>query len=339
MAAEAASMVGAPEDAEPAEAPGPGHRSSPRSSQAPEPPALREQAFPGLSWRALVSGLPDEVGALAQDAAECPAREIDRRLRAAIAFLQSVDFEQGRVLRQMQDRGLFAELGFANLGEYARERLGSSPRTARRLVALARTGHRAPAVASAFRRGQVHALQAHALARVAGVETARAWVERAKQVSFRRLEEEVEERTGLAFWAPKSVAAFFLAMLRRAGSLARLLAHAVREWVRRGEQFRDHADFGRDGYRCTAPGCTQRRNLQSHHIRFLGRGGPDVAWNRTTLCAWHHLRALHGLGTLRIAGRAPGGLVFELGPEGQGERFASGDVRFPSRAAAGRRRA
>jgi hypothetical protein len=191
-------------------------------------------------------------------------------------------------------------------------------------VALARAGHRAPAVASAFRQGELHAGQAHALARVADVESAQRWAKRARQVSFRRLEEEVEERTGLAFWAPRSVAGFFLAMLRRAGSLVRLLAHAIREWVQRGEQFRDYADFARDGYRCTAPGCTQRRNLQSHHVWFQGRGGPDVAWNRTTLCAWHHLRALHALGSLRIAGRAPERLVFELG---SGERFDSGDAR------------
>ena len=65
---------------------------------------------------------------------DCPAREVDRRLRAAIAFLQGGDFEMGRILRQMLDRRLFAELGFGGLAEYARERLDLSARTARRLV-------------------------------------------------------------------------------------------------------------------------------------------------------------------------------------------------------------
>jgi hypothetical protein len=42
--------------------------------------------------------------------------------------------------------------------------------------------------------------------------------------------------------------------------------------------------------------------------------------NLTTLCAFHHQRGVHA-GVLRIAGRAPGGLVFEL-PLG---RFSAGD--------------
>jgi hypothetical protein len=75
------------------------------------------------------------------------------------------------------------------------------------------------------------------------------------------------------------------------------------------------------------PGCTARRSLQSHHIRFLSAGGPDEAWNRVTLCAFHHQRGVHAArGILRIRGRAPDELVFELGPE-PCERFRSGDVR------------
>ena len=102
-------------------------------------------------------------------------------------------------------------------------------------------------------------------------------------------------------------------MLARAGSLERLLAHAISTWVEVGARFRDYADFRRDGFRCTVPGCTARRNLQSHHVRFRSAGGPDEPWNRTTLCAHHHLRGVHG-GALRIRGRAPHELVmFELG--------------------------
>jgi hypothetical protein len=52
----------------------------------------------------------------------------------------------------------------------------------------------------------------------------------------------------------------------------------------------------------------------SHHIRFRSAGGPDEPWNRTTLCAFHHHRGVHA-GSVRIAGRAPDGLLFELGGE------------------------
>ena len=83
-----------------------------------------------------------------------------------------------------------------------------------------------------------------------------------------------------------------------------MLDHAIAAWTEQGQQFDDHADFARDGFRCTAPGCTARRNLQSHHIVFRSHGGPDEPWNRTTLCAFHHLRGIHAR-TISCSGRAP----------------------------------
>jgi hypothetical protein len=41
-------------------------------------------------------------------------------------------------------------------------------------------------------------------------------------------------------------------------------------------------------------------------------GGSEALANRTTLCAWHHLRGVHR-GVVRVTGRAPGRLRFELG--------------------------
>ncbi len=323
MAAEAASSLGrSPEALAPKPAAPARRRKAPSNEHG-----LREQAFPRLRWAEVGAALPTELARLAEGLADCPPRELDGRLRAVVAFLQTVDLELGRILRQMVDRRLFAELGFESLARYAQERLDVSPRTARRLVALARSEHRAPAVATAFHRGEVHALQAQQLARVANLENARAWVERARQVTLRRLEDDIDSRktTAIAFRAPPEAAAFFLEMVARAGSLERLLAHAIATWVEVGEQFDDYADFTRDGFRCTAPGCTGRRNLHSHHIRFRSARGPDEPWNRTTLCAFHHLRGVHEQG-LRVRGRAPDHLVFELGPEPV-ERFRSGDVR------------
>jgi hypothetical protein len=289
---------------------------------------LRKRAFPRLGWRALRRALPAEIASLADGAPELSAREVDRRLRAVIAFLQTVDFEMGCILREMQARGLFRELGFAGLERYAVERLDLSVATARRLVALARTEQRAPEVARAYRQGRLHAFQARVLARVAGPASARAWVERARAVSLRRLERDADAVPVdfIAFRAPPEVAELFLAMRARAGSLERLLAHAIATWLQQAAPFEDYADFERDGWRCTVPGCTARKNLQSHHIRFRSAGGPDEPWNRTTLCAHHHQRGVHGSfgGTVRIRGTAPDGLVFELG----GRRYLSGDVLF-----------
>jgi len=77
----------------------------------------------------------------------------------------------------------------------------------------------------------------------------------------------------------------------------------------------------RDGYLCAVPGCSSRRNLHDHHVTFRSAGGSDAPANRITLCAFHHLRCLHA-GRLRVHGRAPDGLVFELPLV----RYRSGDV-------------
>jgi hypothetical protein len=155
-------------------------------------------------------------------------------------------------------------------------------------------------------------------------------VGRARAVSYRRLLDDVDAlpRRSIVFHAPPDAARFFLGMLARVGSLERLLAHAIASWAEQGERFCDYADFERDGFRCTVPGCTGRRNLHSHHLRYRSAGGPDEPANRTTLCAEHHLRGVHG-GTLRIRGRAPEGLLYELGVgTGDPERFRSGDQRI-----------
>jgi 5-methylcytosine-specific restriction endonuclease McrA len=86
----------------------------------------------------------------------------------------------------------------------------------------------------------------------------------------------------------------------------------------------------RDGWRCTVPGCTSYRNLHAHHVVFRSVGGSDAEENLTTLCAAHHQRGVHGGGPLRITGRAPTELRFELALE----TFASGDVRVVERAVA-----
>ena len=90
---------------------------------------------------------------------------------------------------------------------------------------------------------------------------------------------------------------------------------------------REYAIFERDGWRCSVPGCTSRRNLQAHHIVFRSAGGRDESENLTTLCAFHHLRGVHA-GAVRITGRAPRRLCFELGTREAGPplvRYRSGD--------------
>jgi hypothetical protein len=276
---------------------------------------LCERRWPHLSWKPGASRPRVSVLALAQELDRVAPLEIDRRLRAATAFLQSVDLELGRILKQVLDRKLYRELGFEGFDRYVNERLDLAPTTARRLVKLARAESTRPAIATAFREGRITALQADLLLR--GGELALA-----EQVTRRRLEDEVLPRE-VAFRGPPEGAALFLALHQRLG-LEGLLGHALHTWLALGRATaKGHEDFARDGWRCVVPGCTARANLQSHHLEFLSHGGPDEPWNRATLCAFHHLRGVH-LRRIRITGRAPDGLVFELAIG----RYRSGDVKM-----------
>jgi hypothetical protein len=63
-------------------------------------------------------------------------------------------------------------------------------------------------------------------------------------------------------------------------------------------------------------------------VVFRSAGGSDALTNRTTLCAWHHLRGVHA-GVIDCTGRAPDALVFELGLRAGRPplaRYRSGDV-------------
>ena len=41
----------------------------------------------------------------------------------------------------------------------------------------------------------------------------------------------------------------------------------------------------RDGYRCQVPGCSNRRNIHAHHLKFRSRGGSDAIQNLLCLLA------------------------------------------------------
>jgi hypothetical protein len=100
-------------------------------------------------------------------------------------------------------------------------------------------------------------------------------------------------------------------------ALDAMLEHVFEAWSRGSGEERvraAHRVFERDDWRCAVPGCSSYRELHDHHIRFRSAGGSDAESNRTTLCAWHHLRGVHaGPARLRLRGKAPRGLRFELG--------------------------
>jgi len=61
------------------------------------------------------------------------------------------------------------------------------------------------------------------------------------------------------------------------------------------------------------PICSRRAYLHTHHVEHRGQGGPCVLWNETTLCNVHHIGQEHGTGAIRVSGRAPDQLIWEIG--------------------------
>jgi hypothetical protein len=78
--------------------------------------------------------------------------------------------------------------------------------------------------------------------------------------------------------------------------------------------------YRRDGWRCTAPGCTSRRNLEDHHLVRRSQGGGNEHSNRTCLCRFHHQMGVHG-GLASASGSAPLGVQWRLGTLEVGVRY------------------
>lgn len=366
------------------------------------------------------------------ETAPADAFALDARLYEAMRVIRTAEPRMGRLLRVVVDHKLYRMLGYARLGDYARERLGLSIRKVWALAKLERATARSDDFARAYREGRLSWVQAVTLLPVLDRANAPAWVTRADGVTVRRLSDEVswvleardvsgsaaslspppldsrllspaaplmarchkssrgaaagtecresspacgvqigarsaelmtEQNAALsstsplltaeldaarseivdaeiAFFAPASVIALLRDVLDafaepgapRWRALERLLHHVVHHW----ESQPRHPDpiFARDGWRCTVPGCSSRRNLHDHHITFRSRGGLNTRDNRTAVCAAHHLHGLHD-GTIRASGPAPSGIEWQLGVRSGGPPFATyvGDRRCPPFAA------
>jgi hypothetical protein len=117
----------------------------------------------------------------------------------------------------------------------------------------------------------------------------------------------------------------------RWSALERVLRHVIADW----EATPRHRDpiFARDGWRCTVPGCSSRRNLYDHHLHYRSRGGGNARENRIAVCASHHLHGIHA-GAVRAWGTAPRDVHWQLGVRPGGPPLLSyvGDRRCPDEA-------
>ena len=94
--------------------------------------------------------------------------------------------------------------------------------------------------------------------------------------------------------------------------LAVIAFHFLASWSGAERRSKTHSQKVRDrdqGF-CQVPGCSHRA-VHSHHIDFRSHGGSDDPENQVGLCAFHHLRCIHG-GFLAVFGRAPDRLTWLL---------------------------
>jgi len=305
--------------------------------------------LPAGAWETIAEALPDDVERLLVDAAFVNPFELDARLQAAVRALQRIDFQTGRLLHLVGRLRLHRALGYHSLTDYVRERLGCSARKTRALVALDRRLSELPGLAETYRAGHLSFARALVLLPIIRPENEDAWITRAREVTIRRLGDEVEwaleagasappppEATlvlppldevqmcavgcdaEVRFDGPSSIVALFRSAIRAwtpRGApawegLERLLRHVILEWERR-PRHRDPV-FERDGWRCAVPACTARTSLHDHHVVYRSRGGDNARDNRVAICAAHHLNGIHKL-RIRVAGVAPNDLTWEIG--------------------------
>lgn len=119
---------------------------------------------------------------------DLPARDVDRRLREALAVLRRA--EQNAVLwfAEVLRRKLYRDLGYGSIQQYAELALGFGPAKTAQFVRLVRALEALPQVRQSLRRGEVTWTQARTVAAVATSETEQAWLATARKTTSRGLE-------------------------------------------------------------------------------------------------------------------------------------------------------
>ena len=270
----------------------------------------------------------------APEVGEGGAAELDARLRALVEQRASWDLYFGAVARLFGrcGTGTWRELCFASFAHYARERLGMGVRAVEQRAWLERRLEDLPPLRHAFEGGELSYEKARLVAGVADGRTVHEWIRRAGRETCAELERSVAlaeatqacARRRLEARVPARVEALVEAALRAAcGSeegcqdparcLARMAAHFVAVWgpVLRQRNTPERRVIERDGGFCQVPGCS-RPAVHAHHVQYRSQGGDDEPENMVALCAPHHLRGVH-TGRVRVSGRAPDGLLWELG--------------------------
>lgn len=268
---------------------------------------------------------------------------LDARLREWAAMRTRWDALVGHLGLLMRTLGLWREAGFASFGHYCAERLGMSLRAVEQRIALERRLYELPPLRAALAEGRVSYGKAVVIASAADEDTVEAWIARAETTPCAALRREAEAAEDAQMCSRRAwkarLPAGVVELLDAALGAARLAAgrrvrdgeclgiiarHFIDTWkpLLRGRRTLARRVLERDGGRCLVPGCTRAAD-HAHHVWQRARGGPDEPWNLASLCAPHHLVAIHG-GFLRVRGRAPHALVWKFPGSGSGSGPGSG---------------
>lgn len=152
------------------------------STESPRPWTLEALARAAAVLRPL---RPEEKKNVLREEA---ARVVDRLLARVARGRGAVEVAMGEGLAALAEGDRTLRLGYASVGDYARERLGMAGRTAQEKARLARELRDRPLLRDAVRRGEVSARKAEAILPVARGEAEQEWVARARAESVRALE-------------------------------------------------------------------------------------------------------------------------------------------------------
>jgi hypothetical protein len=257
------------------------------------------------------------------------ADEVDALLRELARLRAGWDEIMGACAHVVKQSGLHHVAGFASFRHYVEERLGLPARTVEQRAAVEKRLSVSPALREA-RRQKVPFEKLRLLARLPEAEIG-TWTPRARALTCvaleraldRRRERQMRARRRLSVPMPRRIAVLVAAALEavrersdRPVPLGKCLAivawHFIEIWKRlvNPRRTRSREVRERDGGHCQVPGCS-RTATHAHHVDFRSRGGGDEPENLVGLCAFHHLRCIHG-GWLRVAGRAPDALTWIL---------------------------
>ncbi len=150
------------------------------------PPALspeRLRAFATEAWKLLPVPRDERKDLLRDEAAEL----VDRLLVQVARASGAIAVAMGECMAALCSGDGTMRLGYSGVGDYAREELSLSPRTALEMMKLAHDLQSRPLLREAVRSGAVSTKQAEAVVRVAVGEAEAGWVERAKKETVRSL--------------------------------------------------------------------------------------------------------------------------------------------------------